>query len=257
MPLPVEKRKPSVDLWNYTILLYGESKIGKSTLLSQIPNVLFLNTGGGLEAIECFEQPITTWEEFLQTGKDIIEGKHEFKVIAIDTVDRLAKYCTNYMMKKLDITHPQDLGYGKGYDLIKDEFMRPFMKLSLSSYGLIIISHAVATEIQTRTAKITKFIPSMQPFMYNIIAPVCGIILYYDTAETEQGETRILRTRVSEKWIAGDRTGKLEAYGDIKMLPLPINNWDRIQQIFEGKLKKENDAIPFSTKSRGLGFLEK
>ena len=95
MPLPVEKKKPSVDLWNYTILLYGESKIGKSTLLSQIPNVLFLNTGGGLEAIECFEQPITTWEEFLQTGKDIIEGKHEFKVIAIDT-DPVHLFCASH-----------------------------------------------------------------------------------------------------------------------------------------------------------------
>ena len=239
MPLPTEKKKPSINLWDYTILLYGESKVGKSTLISQIPDILFLNTGGGLESIECFEQPITTWEEFLEAGKEIVAGQHKFKVVAIDTADRLAKYCVNYMMKKLDIVHPQDLGYGKGYDLVKDEFMRPFMKLSLSPYGLIVVSHAVAVEIQTRTAKITKFIPSMQAFMYNIIAPACGITLYYDTAETEKGEKRILHTRISEKWIAGDRTGRLEAYGDIEILPLPANNWDRIQHIFDGTLTKE------------------
>jgi hypothetical protein len=238
MSLPIEKKKPSVNLWDYTIFLYGESKVGKSTLISQIPNVLFLNTGGGLDALECFEQPITSWEQFLDAGKEIVGNGHKFDVIAIDTVDRLAKLCINHIMTKLEIVHPQDLGYGKGYDLVKDELLRPLMKLALSKYGLILVSHAKDVEITTRTSKITKFLPSIQDYMYNIIAPICGITLFYDTVETENGERRVLRTRLSEKWIAGDRTGKLEAYGDIIMAPPPANNWDKVQKIFAGQIKK-------------------
>lgn len=242
MPLPTEKKKPSVNLWDYTILLYGESKIGKSTLVSQIPNVLFLNTGGGLEAIECYEKTITSWTEFLESGREIMEGKHSYGAIAIDTIDRLFKYCSSYMMEKLDIVHPQDLGYGKGYDLIKDEFLRPFMKLALSKYGVICISHASSIDVQTRTAKVTKWVPTLQNYQYNIIAPVCGMTFFYNTAETEQGEKRFIHIRVSEKWIAGDRSGRLERFDKgtgIEMLPLPANNWLRLQQMFETPIKEE------------------
>ena len=241
MTLPVEKKKPSINLWDYTILLYGESKIGKSTLISQIPNVLFLNTGGGLEAIECYEQRIASWTEFLEAGKEIVSNSHNFQVIAIDTIDRLHKLCVNYMMDKLKIIHPQDLEFGKGYDMVKDEFLRPVMKLALSSYGLIIVSHSKDVEIKTRTAVITKVIPSMQSYLYGMIAPICGITLYYNTAETEKGEKRYIHSRISEKWIAGDRTGKLEAKDDgkgIEMFPPPVNNWERIQKMFEEPLTK-------------------
>jgi hypothetical protein len=238
MTLTQEKKKPSQRLYDYTTLIYGETKIGKSTLLSQIPNILFLNTGGGLEAIECYEEKVDSWERFLSVGLEIVMGDHKYEAIAIDTVDRLHKLCSEYMMTKLGILYPSDLEFGKGWDMVKTEFMRPIMKLVLSKYGVFFISHSKEIELKTRTAKIDKVIPSMSDSLYNVISPVCGIILYYDTVETPQGDQRLLRTTASERWIAGDRTGKLQEYGDIIMDAPPANNWNKIQQIFDGKLMK-------------------
>jgi len=235
--LPTEKRKPSKTLFDYTIMIYGNKFVGKSTLLAQIPNNLFLNTGGGLGTIECYEKPITSWEEFIDVGFEIVQGKHNFKCITVDTIDRLAKYCQNYMMEKLNVVHPADLGFGKGWDMIKDEFIRPFMKLALSPYGLVIVSHAKDVEITTRTSKITKFVPSMQDFMYNIIAPVCDIILYYDIVETAEGMKRYIRTVPTENWEAGDRSGRLSRYEKIEMLAPPAENWNKVQEMFDKEIK--------------------
>lgn len=239
MPLATEKKTPSVSLQDYTTLLYGETKIGKSTLLNDVPSNIFFNTGGGLEALECYEQRISTWEEFLTSGAEFLNGGHKYKNITIDTIDRLHKLCSEYMMKKLNILYPSDLEFGKGWDMVKSEFIRPIMRLVLSQYGVFFVSHSKDLEIKTRTAKITKVVPSMSDSLYNIISPVCGIILFYDSTEGKDGDVRLLRTQATERWIAGDRTGRLQAYGDIVMDAPPANNWAKIQSIFDGKIVKE------------------
>jgi hypothetical protein len=242
MPLTDKRKVPSARLFDYTTLLYGYTKIGKSTLLNQVPKNLFLNTGGGLEALDCYEEPIATWEKFLEKAREILTTEHVYEAITIDTIDRLHKLCSSHVMQKHNISHASDLDWGKGYELVKDEFMRPIMALVLSKFGVFFVSHSKDVEIQTRTAKITKRVPSMQNSIYELITPICGIILFYDTEETPDGERRMLRTRASEKWIAGDRTKKLEAYGDIIMDVPPANNWEKIQGIFDGKITKENQV---------------
>jgi hypothetical protein len=39
-------------------------------------------------------------------------------------VDNAYKMCSDYVCKKFKIEHESDLGYGKGYALINNEFQR-------------------------------------------------------------------------------------------------------------------------------------
>lgn len=57
MLLPTEKKQPKQKLEDYSILLYGQPKIGKSTFCSQMDMPLFLATEPGLEAL-------SVWGEF-------------------------------------------------------------------------------------------------------------------------------------------------------------------------------------------------
>jgi len=237
--LTQEKKVPSMNYAEYTTLVYGTKMIGKSSLLSQVPDNLFINAGGGLEAISCYEEKVSTWDKFLNVGAEFIAGQHKFKAITFDTIDRTHKMCQDYMMAKLNIIHPADLAFGKGWDLVKSEFLRPIMKLVLSDYQVFFISHSKEIEITTRTAKFSKTVPSMSDGLYGMISSLSGIILFYDITDTEQGEVRLLRTSPSEKWIAGDRTGRLSNYGDIIMEAPPVDNWNKIQKIFNGEIVKE------------------
>ncbi|OYD06080.1 ATP-binding protein [Paludifilum halophilum] len=217
MLLPTEKKQPKQRLEDYSILLYGHPKIGKSTFCSQMDSPIFLATEPGLEALSVYEVKVPDWPTFLRacaelkTEAEKPEEERRFKSVIVDTVDNLWKSCAEYVRDKLEIQHESDLGYGKGYAMVRDEFFRAIRKLSLLPYGLVMTSHVNMTEVKTRTATITKAIPTLPKSGRDVVLGMVDIILYAESVETDDGEVRILRTKPSEKWEAGDRTGRLPA----------------------------------------------
>jgi len=95
--LPTTKTHPKQDLADLTVLIYGRSKIGKSTWCSQSEGALFLATEPGLNALDVFQVPISSWDDLLAACGDIAEGKHPFKTIIIDTVDNAYRMCSEYI----------------------------------------------------------------------------------------------------------------------------------------------------------------
>ena len=250
MPFPTERSKIKPNLLDQTILIHGTPKIGKSTLANEAGEVLFFDTEGGLGALEVYKEPVYSWingdetHAFLNMCKEFVAGDHKYTALCIDTVDALHKLCTGYLMSKSKILHPSDLDWGKGWDMVKDEFMRPLNKLAASPYGLILISHSRSVEITTRTAKITKQMPTLQNYIWTQIEAFVDIIIYYNSEVDADGyEHRYLRTKPSENWIAGDRTGKLLAADPIKIKD-EGGNWQQLEQIFRSSTKsKESQPL--------------
>ena len=248
--LPTEKSTPKESLMDYTILIHGMPKIGKSTLASQAGNVVFADTEGGLSALESYNVGITEWNGnsptgFLSLCKELTTTEHKFDALCIDTVDMLQKLCQEYVMAKHSISHPSDLEWGKGWAFVKDEFMRPLAKLAVSPYGLILISHSKEVEVTTRVAKITKAVPTLGGYIWNAVEAFVDIILYFHAEVTGDGERRFLRTKPSENWIAGDRTNKLLDVDPIEIEP-DVDNWDKLTKAFSGikpKTKKKGVLI--------------
>ena len=164
--------------------------------------------------LEVFQSPITCWEDLLQACAEIAEGKHDFKTIVIDTVDNAYKMCADYVCKKFKIEHESDLGYGKGYALINNEFQRVLNKLAFLPYGLILISHSQEKEIETRTGKHTRIVATLPDKARKMVTGLVDMILYCDL-EMKPGEDgkpawqRVMRTKPSPNYDAGDRTGRL------------------------------------------------
>ena len=236
--LPQAKTAPKKNLEDFTILIYGPPKIGKSTLASQFDSPLFLAAEAGLNSLEVYQVPIMTWEDFLNTCKEITTGKHEFKTIVIDTVDNLFKACSEYIRKKANIQHESDLEWGKGWGLVKDEFTRALTKLSLLPYGLVMVSHSDFIEIKTRTATITKAVPTLQKSAREVVLKMCDIILFAESTVTDAGESRLMRTKPSENWEAGDRTKRLPA-----TLPLDYQSFYNAFHGIEGKETKNKESV--------------
>jgi hypothetical protein len=78
-------------------------------------------------------------------------------------------------------------------------------------YGLVLISHAEASEIKTRTGSITKWIPTMSNQAKEVVLPICDFIFFATVEMTPEGQKRVLKTKPTEHWEAGDRTGKFPA----------------------------------------------
>ena len=212
--LPKEKTKPKQSISDLTVLIYGPSKFGKSTWASQAEHTLFLATEPGLNSLEVFQVPITSWEKFLTVCKELSEEKHGFKTVVVDTVDVLFKLCSEYVCKKQSVEHPSDLGYGKGFALINNEFARVLNKLAFLPTDLLFISHSQEREFETRTGKLTKTVPTLPEKARHYLLSFVDITLYCDLVpvQNENGPTtfdRVLRTKPSPNYEAGDRTGRL------------------------------------------------
>lgn len=207
--LPTVKSKPKTEWENFTTLIYGAPKTGKSTLASQFDHPIFLATEAGLNSLETFNVAIDSWDKFLEVCGEIAQGKHEFKTVVVDTVDNLFSMCSAYICKKNNIQHESELDWGKGWKLVKEEFARAITKLSLLPYGLLLISHAEPEEIKTRTGTITKWRPTMPRQAKEKILPMCDFIFCCAIENGAKGEQRFVYTKPSENWDAGDRTGKL------------------------------------------------
>lgn len=214
MALPTKKTPPRANLGDYSILIYGPTKIGKTTFCSRFPEVLFLATEPGLNALEAYQTPITCWTDLLSTAADIAKGGHNFKTIAIDTADNAYRMCEEYVCAAENIRHPSDLEYGKGVAFVNNEFQRVLTKLAALPYGLLLVSHAREREVKTPTGKYNKTCPSLTGGAYKIILGMADMVLYCDTEEVAMAEgkigiQRVIKTKPTPYYDAGDRTGRL------------------------------------------------
>jgi hypothetical protein len=212
--LPTTKTPPKNSLVDLTALVFGQTKIGKSTLCSHAENAVFLATEPGLNALDVYQVPILSWEDLLAACGEIVEGKHPFKTIIIDTIDNAYKFCTDYILKKYNVEHESDLGYGKGYAIVNNEFQRVLTKLAFLPYGLFLISHAREVEMDSRTGKYTRIVPTLPDKARKIVLGMADMVLFCDmefqtAADGSQEIRRVIRTKPSLYYEAGDRTGRL------------------------------------------------
>lgn len=218
MLLPTEKTKPITDLAFMPILIYGPPKIGKTTWCAQAEDAFFIPTEQGQNHVSVYQPTdengkpkfVSSWEDLIAVYKELKANGQRFHPIVIDTVDNAYRFCREYFCRKLNMDHPSDLGYGKGWDAVNDPFRVMLNKFSLLGQGLILVSHGKQKDVKTRTGDKTKWVPAMSGSIADAVAAFVEIILFCDIEETkdETGEIhtrRVMRTKASPDYEAGGR----------------------------------------------------
>ena len=185
MLLPENKRRErkidrSPDMW-----IYGDSYVGKSTFIDQFDDLLFINTYGNIDnttsPVITIKDEITVqgrlttrkfaWEVFLDVVAELEKKQNNFKRICIDLVEDLYEHCRLYMYDKLGIEHEQDAGYGKGWDMVRTEYLSTIKRLKNLGYQIIYISKEIESEITLKGgAKLTTVKPNINDKVANILA---------------------------------------------------------------------------------------
>lgn len=96
------------------------------------------------------------------------------------------------------------------------------LKLASLNIGIILISHTITEEREGRTGKYTCSIPNLPEKTRRLILGMMDLILFVDFETVKEGDKmvmkRVLRTKPSPHYEAGDRTGILPA-----TIPLDFN----------------------------------
>jgi hypothetical protein len=234
--LPTVKTPQKGDVRDLTIAVYGGPKIGKSTLASGAEGAIFLATEPGLNHLSVYQWQrdedtapgVHNWADMLRACGEIASGEHDFKTVVIDTVGNAYDMCMDHVCAANKWTHPQDGAHGKGWAAVSGEWKRVLNKLAALPYGLIMIAHDKAQEDQ-RTGAI-KTVPALPPSARLAVVALSDMVLYATAERVKDGDEtttrRVLKTKPSPDYEAGDRTGRLP-----ETLPL---NWDAFVDAFNG-----------------------
>lgn len=149
--LPSKPTGKDAQLEPSRLVLYGQSKVGKTTAVSMIPNNLIVDLEHGTKYIEgayvidvvnkSKETDKTELEVLGELFAELAEGKHQFKFITFDTIDWLEQLFGRQVAEMYGVDHYADLEYGKGYQLLRDkliQFLQAFERIGLN---VIVIAH--------------------------------------------------------------------------------------------------------------------
>lgn len=216
MLLPENKRREKKIDTNPDMWIYAESYVGKSTFVDKFNDLLFLNTDGNTDnttspVIRIADQVTTegrltkrkfAWEVFLDVVSELEKKQNDFKRVALDLVEDLYEHCRLYMYDKLSIEHEQDAGYGKGWDMVRTEFLSAIKRLKNLGYQIIYISKEVTSEISLKNgSKLTTIKPNINDKVANVLAGTVDLTVraYMD------GENRYLQLEKKENIFGGGR----------------------------------------------------
>ena len=104
------------------VVIYGPEGIGKSTLASNFPNPVFIDTEGSTKALDVARYPeVKDWMDIKAFVEDTINTR-QFSTIVIDTADWAERFCIRSVCAKQKVTGIEDIPYGKGYTYVMEEF---------------------------------------------------------------------------------------------------------------------------------------
>lgn len=200
--LPTEPQGPDSDIRRMIWLLYGARKVGKTSLVAQIPNNLLICAEHGARAVRALKIEIDNWEEFMQVAQSYAASPSSvYRCCTIDTVDALWDMCLQYVCRREGVRQPGDRPYGEVWSLIEKEWVRWLRFLTRTERGLILISHADINELVMKGDRKSRIEPTLPRTARRYILAVADIITYMGYEE----DRRILVIRGSEHIEAGCR----------------------------------------------------
>lgn len=134
------------------LLVYGPEGIGKTTLASQFPDPLFIDTEGSTKHMDVkrLDRP-TSWTMLLAQVAWVKANPGNCATLVIDTADWAEQLCIEHVCAKGQVSGIEDFGYGKGYTYLAEEFGRLLNALTGvvdSGVHVVFTAHAQITKFE-------------------------------------------------------------------------------------------------------------
>ena len=128
------------------VVLYGGEGIGKTTLASQFPDPLFIDTESGSSHLDVKRiEGIGNWDALLSAVKEVAATPGICRTLVIDTADRAERMAAESVCRAYNINSIEAAGYGKGYTYLADTFdklLKACDSVIASGKHVVIIAHA-------------------------------------------------------------------------------------------------------------------
>lgn len=132
------------------VVIYGTEGIGKTSIASQFPNPLFIDTEGSTSNMDVARMDRPSSWQYLYQQIDFVKQNRPCQTLVIDTIDWAERLAIEFVVSDANKTSITGFGYGEGFIRLEEEFGRFLNKLTdLIEIGINVVL--------TAHAKITKF----------------------------------------------------------------------------------------------------
>ena len=234
--LNIKPNQISRDMRGFSVLLYGEPKVGKTTAACKFPKNLLLASEKGYAAIPgAMVQPINTWSEFKKVIKQLKsdEAKEAFYTVSLDTIDLFYDFCTKYILSQNGVDKISDIPFGQGYGMVAKEFDDCLRQILQMGYGLVMISHSADKVFKDENGQeFNKIAPTLDKRARLVTSRMADIYGYARAIQMEDG------TVVPKLFLRG--TPRFEAGSRFPYIPDYIDfNYDSLVNAIHDSIDKQ------------------
>lgn len=235
------------------IFLYGEEKIGKSSLAASAPSPIFLCGEDGLIGPQFAETPHYTpgnWSDARDFAKTLLTAKHTYKTFVVDTLDWIEPVLFAHLCARDSKKSIEEYGFGKGYVAAADEFrlfLADLERLMKSGMTIIILAHChikpfsnpAGDNYDRYEPKVLKQLAGLvKEWSDAILLARAKVYTHKDSSKSKAkgvGDiVRVINTNKCPAWDAGNR------YSMPDELPL---SWEAVAQAIESGKPDSPEAI--------------
>lgn len=195
------------------VLIYGASKIGKTSFAVQAPRTLTCAFELGLNAISGQRYvPMPKWVDFKKVISQLRkpQAREMYDTIVIDTATWAYGLCEKYICQREGVEDLRSIPWGQGWGMVKNEFSETLREITMLGFGIILICHEKErpTDIRDEDGNaLTRVEPDGPRQMREVIDALVDIIGYigveFDPVTKES--IRYLYTRSTPTVFAGSR----------------------------------------------------
>ena len=208
------------------VVLYGVEGIGKSSFAARFPQPVFIDTEGGTGRLDVQRLPAPdSWQMLLDEAAAAADGQVPCQTLVLDTADWAEKLCMAGVCARFKVKGIEDIGYGKGYTYVKEEFARlldVLEKVIASGRHVVVVAHAAVAKFEQPDAvgSYDRWVMKTSKQVAPLLREWCDMLLFanYKTVVEKSGSSpsaknkasgarRVLYTTHNACWDAKNRFG--------------------------------------------------
>ena len=129
------------------LTVFGQSKVGKTTMLSKLKNCLILDTEKGTKYVDALKVQVNSSIDLKNTVRALKESGSQYDYLALDTIDNVVSWFEKDVARDNNVDSFAKIPFGDGYNQVRTRVMNMITALMECCEHIIIIGHRKKTII--------------------------------------------------------------------------------------------------------------